>query len=138
MKYKHRRKLQRELNKLVKEMNKIIADDNLWHGRFEFRQIAANYDRYEDGSGGVLLTKFRAIDKKTGNFCDYYINFRGKTFGAYQVARSMNDFIIEYCKVWETEGRESLYGDKIDYTKIVADYQRDVKTEWHRVRQVTI
>lgn len=129
MKFKYKKKLQRKLNKIVKDVNAAIVCDELWRGRFELRQMADEYKSYEDGSGGSLFVRIRAIDKKTNNFCDFYMDYIGSVFGPYNVFHIMNDFIIEFCKVWETEGRDELYNDKTDYTKIPSDYQRDKAPE---------
>lgn len=136
MKFKYKKKLQRQLNKIVKDVNAVVARDELWRGRFELRQMADEYKSYEDGSGGCLYVRLRAIDKKTNEFCDWFMDYHGPTFGSYQVSRIMNDFIVEFCKVWEAEGRDELYNDKTDYTKIPSDYQRDKAPEWSRSRRI--
>lgn len=62
---KLRRTYQRKLNKLIKEVNKNIANDNLWRGRFEIRQKDAWFEKFEDGSGGILFTVLRLYDKNS-------------------------------------------------------------------------
>lgn len=137
MRYKNRKHLQRKLNKIVKNMNEAIVQDNLWRGRFELRQMESSYYPYEDGSGGELVVRLRALDKKTNEFCDYFMEyFNSSTFGPYKVSRIMNDFIVEYCKVWEVDGRESLYNDNVDYTKISSNYQSYIKPDFSRYRRV--
>jgi hypothetical protein len=39
----------------------------------------------------------------------------------------MNDFIVEYINVWETEDRESIYNDTTDYNKIKIDWDKRSK-----------
>ena len=54
MKDKQRKKAQRKINKRVAILNKNLLNDNLWRGRFFIRQTDANWERFEDGSGGLL------------------------------------------------------------------------------------
>ena len=58
------KKYQSKLNKKIKILNKDIAEDNLWRGRFIFRQIEAGWEKFDDKSG-ILRVIIRAYDKKT-------------------------------------------------------------------------
>lgn len=136
MKFKYKKKLQRQLNKIVKNANAAVARDNLWRGRFELRQMADTYESYSDHSGGCLYVRIRALDKKTNEFCDFYMEYHSPIFGWYEVSRIINDFIIDFCKVWETEDRNELYNDNTDYTKLPSNYQREKAPEWCRSRRI--
>ena len=131
-----RKKLQRKVNKVVREVNRSIERDTLWNGRFYITQCGSQYYRYEDGSGGQLFVRFVFVDKKTGDFAVLHEDSVGVLlFNGNKLAWKMNEFITEYCKVWEKETRDDLYGDKTDYTKhprIVVNWKAD---EWqHRLR----
>ena len=51
MRDKKRKKLQKEVNKIVKNMNLAIKNDPLWKGRYYARQISAIFENFYDGSG---------------------------------------------------------------------------------------
>ena len=131
-----RKKLQRRVNKAVREINRSIERDALWNGRFYITQCGSQYYRYEDGSGGQLLIRFVFVDKKTGDYAIWYEDSVGILFcSGSRLGWKMNEFITEYCKVWEKEGRDVLYEDKTDYTKYLrvnVDWKND---EWcHRLK----
>lgn len=116
---KLRKKYQRKLNKLIKLMNENIKNDSLWRGRFYARQIQYFWYPFEDNSSGVLTAIIRFYDKKTGKTQDIPIEYFGHGyFVPDHVWRAMNDFIVDYCNVWQTEDRDSLYNDTTDYSKI--------------------
>ena len=73
MKDKMRKKAQRKINKLVRNMNKNIHDDNLWRGRFIFRQTDAYWEKFEDGSGGILRVWIEGRDLKSGLYYGFYM-----------------------------------------------------------------
>ena len=63
--YRLRKKYQRNFTKLVRKYNKAIEDDDLWQGRFVCRQIYSRWENFDDGSGGILYTVVRCVDKQT-------------------------------------------------------------------------
>ena len=116
MKDKMRKKAQRKINKLVRNMNKNIHDDNLWRGRFIFRQTDAYWERFEDGSGGILRVWIEGRDLKTGLYYGFYMDNYDRGWHLWEHA---NKFIAEYSGVW----------DNIDEVK------KD-KTNWDKVKWV--
>ena len=113
MKYKNQKKLQREINKFVKEMNKNIYNDNLWLGRFYARQSRADYYQFPDNSGGILCVVLKFVDKKTNYSKEYRLEYHGlKNFFQSDLFRTMNDFIIKDCEVWE---KDDPYHNIIDF-----------------------
>lgn len=91
----------------------------------------------EDGSGGQLFVRFVFVDKKTGDYAIFYEDSVGVLlFGGNKLAWKMNKFIVEYCKVWEKEGRDVLYEDKTDYTKRPRINVNCEKDKWcHHLRR---
>ena len=71
MKNKLRKKAQRTINKYVHALNKNIQKDNLWRGRFVFRQTDSYWEEFEDRSGGILKVVIEARDLKTGKFWEF-------------------------------------------------------------------
>lgn len=112
---KMRKKAQHTINKNIRAINKSIENDNLWRGRFVMRQVDARWSPFDDGSGGELLATILMIDKRTGHTKTTYLDNYNNSW-RYFVA--MNNFIVDDCAVWEKEGRDFLYSDKTDYTKI--------------------
>lgn len=115
----NRQKHQRRLNKYVRELNKNIEQDNLWHGRFVVRQYATQWYRFEDGSGYELYATLLFIDKKNGRiYTDRMTANEWCMWNGSKLWYTMNEFITKYDDVWSAEGRDALYTDKTDYTKI--------------------
>lgn len=112
---KMRKKAQHTINKNIRVINKSIENDNLWRGRFVMRQVNARWSAFEDGSGGELFATILIIDKRTGQTKTAYIDNYDRPWHYFQ---AMNNFIVYDCAVWEKEGRDFLYSDKTDYTKI--------------------
>ena len=112
-----RKQYQRKFNKMVRETNKALEADNLWKGRFVFKQINADFIRFDDGSGGILRVIIRGYDKATGYYKDYYLDYAPffRT-NDYHLWETVNNFIVEDAGTWEREPRPSL-GTAIDYTK---------------------
>lgn len=103
----NRKKQQRKINKLVRNMNKNIENDNLWKGRFYCHQVySPQWYIYEDKSGAELFVHLEFVDKQTGKtmlaadtvscWCHW---------GGIRLFRAMNDFIVNYCAVWEETPR---------------------------------
>lgn len=112
---KMRKKAQHTINKNIRAINRNIEEDNSWRGRFVMRQVNARWSPFDDGSGGELLATILMIDKRTGYTKTTYLDNYNNSW-RYFVA--MNNFIVDDCAVWEKEGRDFLYSDKTDYTKI--------------------
>ena len=72
---KMRKEYQRQFTKKLRETNRAIREDNLWLGRVEVRQISARWEEFSDGSGGILHTVLRCIDKKTRQYKDYCLEY---------------------------------------------------------------
>ena len=118
MRDKLRKRYQHKINKLVKDLNKSIEEDNLWNGRFVFHIIDTDFERFSDGSGGMLYVVIRGYDKKTDFYRDYtmgyapYLELIRSTL--WEIA---NKFITEDTDTWKNGNNP--YNDKeIDYTKI--------------------
>ena len=101
---KMRKRYQRGFNKLMRELNQNIKNDGLWNGRFVFRQIDCQFQKFDDNSGGVLYSFVRAYDKRTAYYKDYrieyapYFPFPGST-----IWEMANKFIVEDACVWQQE-----------------------------------
>ena len=113
MKDKQRKAAQRGINKSVRALNKNIATDNLWRGRFVVRQTDANWERFEDGSGGILNVWLEIRDLKTG----LYMGFRADNYGTgWHLWENGNKFIAEYSGVWDDI--QAVKDDKTDWSKV--------------------
>lgn len=97
MKDKQRKKAQRKINKNLRRLNNAILADNLWRGRFVFRQTNAYWSRFDDGSGGILTAVVEARDLKTGLFWEFIIDNYDMGWRLFEKA---NTFIVEYSEVW--------------------------------------
>lgn len=115
MKSKQRKKAQRLVNKKVRLVNKGIVNDELWRGRFFIHQKKASWYSFEDGSGGELFVTLEMCDKRTGNTKIFHVTNYSSNW---QYFCAINNFIVDDCAVWEKEGRDFLYSDKTDYTKV--------------------
>lgn len=112
---KMRKKAQHTINKNIRAINRNIEKDDLWRGRFIMRQINARWEVFEDGSGGELFVTILMIDKRTRQTKTFYVDNYEHSWHYFQ---AINNFIVDDCAVWEKEGRDFLYNDKTDYTKI--------------------
>jgi hypothetical protein len=124
MRDKMRKKYQVECNKKIKELNKACEKDDLWQGRFIFYQKDCYWEKFEDGSGGILTSIIRAYDKKTGIYKDYRFDYAPffRTINWHLSMDIANDFIVEVVDVWREEPgpRESVK----DWTKIKVDLDK--------------
>ena len=98
----NKKAMQRHVNRTVRTLNLNIANDTLWRGRFVVRQLQAFYGTYSDGSGLYATYCLLFTDLKTGRSKKYYFDnldflppFVGRVWWA------MNEFIVEYCRVWD-------------------------------------
>lgn len=101
----NRKKRQRRFVRYLRQINKNIMDDDLWRGRFEMRQIDAqwvseNIKRFTiDGREfrdiyWTLIAKVRITDKLTGKAEEYFVNTNSTdVLEGYDLWRLMNDFI---------------------------------------------
>lgn len=116
---KMRRKYQRQLNKAIRKVNLEICEDPLWKGRFVIRQKTAEFERFEDGSGGILIVILRMVDKKTKYYRDIRMEYAPylEMFFRWHLFLNINDFIIKDCGVWQQDPRPTLK-NAIDFTKV--------------------
>lgn len=101
----NRKKRQRRFVRYLRQINKNVMDDDLWRGRFEMRQVDAEwlthsfrgiasdgrefYDPY-----GILIAKVKIKDKLTGKTEEYTVNTNiTDRLEGYDLWRFMNDFI---------------------------------------------
>lgn len=119
---KMRKSYQRKLNKLIRQVNNNIANDDLWQGRFVFRQINAAFERFSDNSGGILYSLIRGYDKKTGYYKDTWIRYAPyfNFFNGYRLWEMANIFIVEYTQVWQEDPRPS-YATAINFNHVLVD-----------------
>lgn len=101
-KFKHR--YQKKFNKLIKEVNDVIAKDDLWLGRVEVKQIRSRFEIFNDGSGGVLHSILRCVDKKTQQYKDYTFEYAPwmTTVNWHLSMDILNKFFVEDIDVWRT------------------------------------
>ena len=128
-KNKMRKEYQRKFTRLLKEANRAIREDDLWLGRVEVRQISARWGEFSDGSGGILYTVLRCIDKKTRQYKDYCFEYAPyihtiKWRMSYDI---LNKFFVEDLDVWRTGNpRKEIF----DWTKIPIDSKALKHTKW--------
>lgn len=111
--WKDRKKAQKEINKMTRAMNTNILRDNLWHGRFYVHQVDANWERFDDGSGGCLNVWLEIRDKKTGKYHGFQISNYSWDWEIWFV---INDFICNDSGVWDDI--DAVKSDKTDWTKV--------------------
>ena len=81
----NRKKRQRRFVRYLRQINKNVMDDDLWRGRFEMRQVGAEWITHgfrgitSDGREffdpyGILIAKVRITDKLTGKTEEYVVN----------------------------------------------------------------
>ena len=126
---KMRKEYQRQFTQKLREANKVIKEDDLWLGRVEVRQISARWEEFEDGSGGILHTILRCIDKKTRQYKDYCLEYAPwmRTINWKMSMDILNKFFVEDLDVWRTENpRDEIF----DWTKVPVDPKALEKTKW--------
>ena len=101
----NRKKRQRRFVHYLRQINDNVKNDDLWRGRFEMRQIDAqwvseNIKRFTtDGrefrdTYVTLIAKVRITDKLTGKAEEYFVNTNSTdVLEGYDLWRLMNDFI---------------------------------------------
>ena len=100
MKSLKRKKHQRWLNKYCRYVNKVIENDELWLGRFYISQERSEMEWFDDKSGGMIHTEIIMHDRKTGKTLHRF--YHGLDL-EWKLWWDFNDFIVNYCKVWEEE-----------------------------------
>lgn len=126
---KMRKEYQRQFTRKLREVNKTIREDNLWLGRVEVRQISARWEEFEDGSGGILYTILRCIDKKTRQYKDYCLEYAPwiRTMNWKISYDILNKFFVEDLDVWGTGNpRDEIF----DWTKVSIDPKALKRTKW--------
>ena len=126
---KTRKEYQRQFTRKLREANKAIREDNLWLGRVEVRQISARWEEFEDGSGGILHTVLRCIDKKTRQYKDYCLEYAPwmRTINWKMSMDILNKFFVEDLDVWITGNpRDEIF----DWTKVPIDPKALKRTKW--------
>lgn len=108
----YKSKHQRMTNKAFKKVNKVIENDDLWRGRFQVRQNATFFRKWEDNSGYYLVVEYYFYDKKTQKKSDIYWESANHLSNSTLLYCQMNDFIVNHCKVWTLE---NPYEDYVDY-----------------------
>ena len=117
MRDKKRKKLQKQVNRIVKNINLGIKNDPLWKGRYFIRQINATFWNFEDGSGIEMEFMLRAHDRKTNQTEDKIFNtFSGSAYWLnWDFFNFINDFILN-SGAWEENPRPT-YDNTPDYRK---------------------
>lgn len=113
MKSHNRKNHQRWLNEFCRNVNHSIANDPLWLGRFVVEQKGTEMDWFEDNSGGLLYCLLQFRDKKTGKTQLWRTDCLDVNWHMWM---KMNNFIVEYCKVWDCE---KPYDEVRDYRNVV-------------------
>lgn len=115
---KSKRNLKRKIMRAIHIMNDNILHDYLWRGRFYAHCDGMFYDTYNDGSGTFCNVAITFVDLATEKTYKTYFHdldftmFNGATFW-----RAMNDFIVDYCKVWENKDFNPRFDRRIYRTR---------------------
>ena len=134
---KMRKEYQRQFTRLLRQANRVIREDDLWLGRVEVRQISARWEEFSDGSGGILHTVLRCIDKKTRQYKDYTLEYAPwmHTINWKISMEILNRFFVEDLDVWRTGNpREEVQ----DWTKVPVDPKALEHTKWHRDLSISL
>ena len=134
---KMRKEYQRQFTRLLRQANRVIREDDLWLGRVEVRQISARWEEFSDGSGGILHTVLRCIDKKTRQYKDYCLEYAPwmHTIHWKISMEILNRFFVEDLDVWRTGNpREEIF----DWTKVSVDPKALEHTKWHRDLSISL
>ena len=128
---KMRKEYQRQFTRLLRRANRVIREDDLWLGRVEVRQISARWEKFEDGSGGILHTVLRCIDKKTRQYKDYCLEYAPwmNTINWKISMEILNRFFVEDLDVWRTGNPDN---EIQDWTKVPVDPKALEHTQWRR------
>lgn len=130
MSFKLRKATQRKFNADMRFVNQVIENDDLWQGRFVVRQKKANWEVFEDGSGGLLFVVVDFYDKKTKKHTTHmYEKLAGGHFNfcVSKLLRDMNTFIVEDLDVWKNE---DPYNEKQDWRNVPYEKEGEVIYPW--------
>lgn len=94
--FKYRKKQQRKVNKIIKRINKRMKEDTLWRGRFQVKQINAQYVRGQ----GLFHPCIQLIDKKTSRTVFHWMTYLFSDSFETAIFIKLNTFIVDYCEVW--------------------------------------
>ena len=101
----NRKKRLRRFVRYLRQINDNVKNDDLWRGRFEMRQVGAEWMTHgfrgitSDGREffdpyGILIAKVKIKDKLTGKTEEYVVNTNSTdVLEGYDLWRLMNDFI---------------------------------------------
>ncbi len=101
----NRKKRQRRFVHYLRQINDNVKNDDLWRGRFEMRQVDAEWITHgfrgitSDGRDffdpyGILIAKVKIKDKLTGKTEEYVVNTNiTDRLEGYDLWEFMNDFI---------------------------------------------
>ena len=112
-----RKKIQRHINSILRTMNRNIERDNLWLGRFYCHQKNIHYEMSEDGTYCYATIEVEFVDRKTGKTFTRYFHKEDFMGSTWRIWCAMNDFIVEYCDVWNEDPRPSIH-NPWDYRKV--------------------
>ena len=112
------KKRQRKVNRYIRAINKNIAEDNIWKGRFAFKQIDRSWYVFEDGSGAILTVYIEAYDKATGIRAFYGV----ETININKLWRMANEFITKEVKarcefIADFTEVEPIFKGQVDYIR---------------------
>jgi hypothetical protein len=110
---KLRKRAQKQINRHTRALNKNLLEDNLWRGRFYVHQVDANWEEFEDGSGGELRCWIEIRDKKTGLYHGFVISNYGT---GWKLFEESNNFIVQDSGVWDDIN--AVKNDTTDWTKV--------------------
>lgn len=116
MRDKMQKKAQSKINKNMRALNKNLKEDTLWRGRFYVRQISARWNKFDDGSGGLLEAWVEIRDLKTGMYKGFWMDNYDLGWNLWT---NVNDFIVEDSHVWD------------DISEVAQD-----KTNWDKVKWI--
>ena len=124
-----RKKHQQVINKTVRMMNKNLKEDNIWHGRFEVRQIHSDFHIYEDQSGAYMVVYLEIIDKK--EYKVRLVRIEESQFFDLDLWEAVNDFITKDIKA-------PLEKFDIDFSKLNVPIHslRWWKNHWYEIVEV--
>ena len=105
------------LRHVVRDLNKNIEKDDLWNGRFVFHIMDTHFNKFEDGSGGVLHAVIRGYDKADGYYKDYRFDYAiWSILYHFDIWKIGNRFITEDANAWKNG--HNPYKEKKDFNKI--------------------
>lgn len=110
---KLRKRAQKQINHFTRGLNKNLLNDELWRGRFYVHQVDANWEEFDDKSGGELHVWLEVRDKKTGLFRGFAVSNYGTGWNLWS---AVNEFIVKDSHVWDNI--DEVKNDKTDWTKV--------------------